>query len=168
VQSLRAWGFDFCKFCEFSDLRRSLFFVVAGRCRPRWLRAPWQCSPCLSFLELRTLCAFHWLSGRVRARTPVKSVIAQCSSFSVPCFRSRSVCSAGTLQYRVFSAPVLLAPINAHPETKFARTAPIAGAAALVIFNLEFWNCLNQAIVCVNLIPSLLRESSIAEAAILP
>ena len=84
----------------------------------------------------------------LRSHLPVKSVVAQCSSFSVPCVCSRSVYRAGSLQCRAVSVPVLLAPINAHLGTTCARTVPIAGAAALVFFSLGYWNCLNQAIVC--------------------
>jgi hypothetical protein len=64
---------------------------------------------------------------------------------------------------------VLQAAIDAHPGTTCAHTPPIAGAA-LVIFNVGFWKrlnqAINQAIMFVNLIPSLVRELSRAEATI--
>lgn len=85
----------------------------------------------------------------LRSHLSVKSVFAQCSLFSVPVC-SWSVYKAGSLRCRAVSEPVLLAPINAHSGTTCARTVPIAGAAALVFFSLGYWNCLNQAIVCVN------------------
>ena len=60
---------------------------------------------------------------------------------------------------------MLQTSIDAHPGTTYACTPPIAGAA-LVIFNVGFLKRLNQGIVFVNLIPSLVHELSRAEAAI--
>jgi hypothetical protein len=114
-----------------------------GRCTPPGterrtaLRCPvpgsFSCVRCLSLLggghPLRSSPSLLRVSQSSRSRA------SSATSASAPCTPGSSRRSLVTGWQ--CSAPVLQAPIGAHPGT-CARTAPIAGAAALVIFSLAF------------------------------